>query len=268
MTDDKRDILKKIVERTRHTVALRKGLFPYTVLEKYPFFNRDIVSVSKRLKSGEGNGVIAEFKRQSPSKGIINQEADPVEVAMAYEAYGASAMSVLTDEPFFGGSNDDLLRIREAVQLPLLRKDFVVDEYQLLEAKAIGADFVLLIAACLTAHEVKDLAAAANQLGLEVLLELHEDSELDHYCDHVQLVGINNRSLKHFDVDLQRSLDMANSLPSDTLKVAESGIHSVDQLLQFRKHGFDAFLIGEHFMKQTDPGVAFKEFSETLKAVS
>jgi indole-3-glycerol phosphate synthase len=268
MTDDKKDILKKIVERTRHTVELRKGLFPYAVLEKYPFFNREVISVSSRLRSGKGNGVIAEFKRQSPSKGVINRHADPVEVAMAYEDYGASAMSVLTDEPFFGGSNVDLMRIREAVQLPLLRKDFVVDEYQLLEARAIGADFVLLIAACLTVDEVKNLAAAANQLGMEVLLELHEEAELEHYCDHVQLVGINNRSLKNFDVDLQRSLDMANSLPAETLKVAESGIHSVDQLLQFRNHGFDAFLMGEYFMKQAQPGEAFRLFSEALKTVS
>jgi indole-3-glycerol phosphate synthase len=268
MAEDKKDILKKIVERTRHTVELRKGLFPYAILEKYPYFSREIISVSGRLRTDQGNGVIAEFKRQSPSKGVINQDADPVEVAMAYEAYGASAMSVLTDEPFFGGSNDDLMRIREAVQLPLLRKDFVIDEYQLLEAKAIGADFVLLIAACLSPVEVKKLASVANQLGLEVLLELHEQVELEHYCDHVQLVGINNRSLKHFDVDLQRSLDMANSLPADTLKVAESGIHSVDQLIHFRSHGFDAFLIGEHFMKQQDPGTTFRVFSETLKAVS
>lgn len=267
MNSDKKDILKKIVERTRQTVELRKGLFPYQVLEKFPFFSRDTVSVSSRIRKGDGNGIIAEFKRQSPSKGLINTAADPVEVAMAYESYGATAMSVLTDEPFFGGSNDDLMRVREAVQLPLLRKDFVIDEYQLLEAKAIGADLVLLIAACLTPQEVKHLALSANRLGLEVLLELHDEEELNHFCDDVQLVGINNRSLKSFDVDLERSLEMAGRLPAGVLKVAESGIHSIDQLKLFRDHGFDAFLMGEYFMKQENPGEGFRKFSEALKAV-
>lgn len=260
MGNDKKNILETIVARTRVTVELRKGLMPAAILERYPFFNREVVSVSERLKSGQGSGIIAEFKRQSPSKGVINATADPVEVAGAYARYGASAISVLTDEPFFGGSSDDLMRVREAVDLPLLRKDFIVDPYQLVEAKAIGADIILLIAACLSPEAVRSLAAEARSLGLEVLLELHDAEEIDHICDDVQLVGINNRSLKTFDVNIQRSLDMAAAIPDRFLKVAESGISSPAELKTFRENGFSAFLMGEHFMKSEQPGEAFRNF--------
>jgi indole-3-glycerol phosphate synthase len=264
MAEDKKNILERIVERTRATVQIRKGLMPPAVLERYPFFNRQPLAISDRLKAGMGNGIIAEFKRQSPSKGVINAAADPVEVATAYARYGASAISVLTDEPFFGGSMDDLMRVREAVDIPVLRKDFIIDEYQVLEAKAIGADLVLLIAACLSSAEVKQLAAFARNLGLEVLLELHDSEELGHICENVNLVGINNRSLKTFDVDLQRSLDMAARIPGSYLKVAESGIHNIDQVKLFQSNGFSAFLMGEHFMKEADPGEAFRRFASQL----
>jgi indole-3-glycerol phosphate synthase len=159
---------------------------------------------------------------------------------------------------------DDLMRVREAVDIPVLRKDFIIDEYQVLEAKAIGADLVLLIAACLSAKEVKQLAAFARNLGLEVLLELHDSEELGHICENVNLVGINNRSLKTFDVDLQRSLDMAARIPGSYLKVAESGIHNIDQVKLFQSNGFSAFLMGEHFMKEADPGEAFRRFASQL----
>jgi indole-3-glycerol phosphate synthase len=264
MAEDKQNILEKIVARTRVTVALKKGLVPTAVLERYPFFNRQPFSVKEALGAGRGNGIIAEFKRQSPSKGVINAKADPVETAIAYAGYGASAMSVLTDEPFFGGSVEDLMHVREAVEIPLLRKDFIVDEYQLVESKAIGADFILLIAACLSPQEVKHLAGSARNLGLEVLLELHDAEELGHLDDSVDLVGINNRSLRSFDVNLQRSLDMAARVPDRFLKVAESGIHNIEQVNLFRAHGFSAFLMGEYFMKDENPGEAFRTFASQL----
>jgi indole-3-glycerol phosphate synthase len=264
MNDDKKNILDRIVAQTRVTVEERKRDRPLAVLEAMPLFGRPVVSISNGLRAGSGNGIIAEFKRRSPSKGVINATADPVEVAGAYAAHGASAISVLTDEPFFGGSLDDLLRVRDAVHVPLLRKDFMVDEYQLVEAKAHGADIILLIAACLSPDEVRQLAATARDLGLEVLLELHDEAELEHLCPEVQLVGINNRSLKSFDVDLQRSMDMAAKIPGSFLKVAESGIHSPEQVKQFRDAGFSAFLMGEYFMKHADPGEAFRQFASTL----
>jgi indole-3-glycerol phosphate synthase len=264
MNDDKKNILDRIVAQTHATVEEHKKARPLAVLEAMPLFSRTPLSVSQRLRAGTGNGIIAEFKRQSPSKGVINASADPVVVARAYAAHGASAISVLTDEPFFGGSLKDLLRVRDAVEIPLLRKDFIVDEYQLVEAKAFGADIILLIAACLSAAAARRLAATACDLGLEVLLELHDEEELVHLCPEVQLVGINNRSLKSFGVDLQRSMDMASKIPDSFLKVAESGIHSADQVRQFREAGFHAFLVGEHFMKQADPGEAFRQFAETI----
>jgi indole-3-glycerol phosphate synthase len=264
MTEDRQNILEKIVARTRVTVELKKGLLPSAVLERYPFFNRQPRSIKEALKAGTGNGIIAEFKRQSPSKGVINATADPGETAVSYARYGASAISVLTDEPFFGGSVDDLMRVREAVDIPILRKDFIVDEYQLVEAKAIGADFILLIAACLSPQQVKQLAGSARNLGLEVLLELHDAEELGHIDDSVDLVGINNRSLRTFDVDLQRSLDMAARVPGRFLKVAESGIHNIEQVNLFRENGFSAFLMGEYFMKDADPGEAFRKFASQL----
>lgn len=264
MTEAKKNILERIVAQTRATVEERKRSLPVAALEDMPLFRRVPVSISSRLRAGTGNGIIAEFKRQSPSKGVINAGADPVEVVRAYAAYGASAISVLTDGPFFGGSLQDLLRVRDAVDLPLLRKDFMVDEYQLVEAKAHGADIILLIAACLSPAEVRKLAATARDLGLEVLLELHGEEELGHLCPDVQLVGINNRSLKSFDVDLRRSMDMAAKVPDSFLKVAESGIHAAEQVKQFREAGFSAFLVGEHFMKQADPGEAFRQFAATL----
>jgi indole-3-glycerol phosphate synthase len=264
MGNDKKNILDRIVAQTRATVAERKLNAPVALLEAMPLFGRVPFSLQDRLRTGTGNGIIAEFKRQSPSKGIINAGADPAQVARDYAAYGASAISVLTDEPFFGGSLEDLLRVRDAVDLPLLRKDFMVDAYQLVEAKAHGADLILLIAACLSPAEVRQLAATARDLGLEVLLELHDEAELEHLCPEVQLVGINNRSLKSFDVDLQRSMDMAAKIPDRFLKVAESGIHSPDQVRQFRAAGFSAFLMGEYFMKQPNPGAAFRQFAESI----
>jgi indole-3-glycerol phosphate synthase len=233
-------------------------------LEKFPFFNRDCISLEQRLKAGVSTGIITEFKRKSPSKGIINATAVVEEVTRDYERFGAAAVSVLTDDHFFGGSSEDLMEARDAVTIPILRKDFIIDEYQLLEAKAIGADVILLIAACLTPPEVKMLAASAKSLGLEVLLELHDEAELEHICDETVLIGINNRSLKTFEVNLDRSLDMAAKIPKDKIKIAESGISDVNQINLFKEHGFAGFLMGENFMKDSNPGEAFRIFASKL----
>ena len=212
-------------------------------------------------------GIIAEFKRRSPSKGIINGNANVVEITKAYTKHGASALSVLTDEFFFGGSPDDLKNAR-VNEIPILRKDFVIDEYQISEAKSMGADVILLIAACLTAKQVKTLAKFAKSLQLEVLLEIHAEDELDHVCDETEIVGINNRDLKTFTVDIERSLKMARKIPTDKIKVAESGISSVENILLFKQNGFSGFLIGENFMKAEDPAIAFASFVNKLKTVS
>lgn len=222
------------------------------------------LSLKQFLLDENRTGIIAEFKRRSPSKGSINEQADVVEVTTAYTNNGASALSVLTDEMFFGGSTNDLLKAR-VNEIPILRKDFMIDEYQIEEARAMGADVILLIAACLTPAEVQRLAAYAKELGLEVLLELHAEEELEHICEETEIVGINNRDLKTFKVDIERSLRMAQQIPDDKIKVAESGISSVENIVLFKQNGFKGFLIGENFMKAPNPAIAFAEFVQQLK---
>ena len=206
------------------------------------------------------SGIIAEFKRKSPSKGLINGEADVLEVTKSYENFGASGISVLTDSDFFGGNVQDVLTIRNEIKIPLLRKDFMIDEYQFYEAKSIGADVVLLIAACLSPSQVKDFTSLSHELGMEVLLEIHTESELTHFNKDIDLVGINNRNLKDFKVDLQHSVHLKNFLPKETLSVAESGIYSVEDFRFLKEKGFNGFLMGEYFMKNQNPGKAFEEF--------
>jgi indole-3-glycerol phosphate synthase len=258
------NILQEIISYKRGEVKSRKETVPISELEKSFYFDREILSLKKSLTDGRRTGIIAEFKRRSPSKGIINDQADIVDVAQAYTENGASAISVLTDEKFFGGSSEDLEMARMNA-IPLLRKDFIIDEYQILEAKSIGADLVLLIAACLEPPEVKALSGFAKSLGLEVLLELHDQSELDHICDTVDMVGINNRDLRTFSVDIERSLAMAEKIPAEIIKIAESGIRTVDDIILFRQNGFKGFLIGELFMREADPTIAFAQFVQTLQ---
>jgi indole-3-glycerol phosphate synthase len=188
------------------------------------------------------------------------------EVTKAYVRNGASALSVLTDETFFGGSSKDLIEAR-VNEIPILRKDFIIDPYQIVEAKSIGADVVLLIASCLAPGEVKRLAAFAKNVGVEVLLELHDERELEHICDETELIGVNNRNLKTFEVSMERSLKMAEKIPGNKIKIAESGINSVDDILVFKENGFMGFLIGELFMKEEDPGTAFAEFVNALQLI-
>ena len=258
------NILETIVEYKRSEIVNRKSKVSIAELEKRELFSRPVFSLKDFLLDKSRTGIIAEFKRRSPSKGVINDKVDVVEVTKSYADNGASCLSVLTDEKFFGGSDEDLLRAR-VNNIPILRKDFIIDEYQLIEARSIGADVILLIAACLSPAEVKKLASFAKGLGLEVLLELHAEEELEHICEETNIIGVNNRDLKTFNVDIERSLRMAEQIPLSKLKVAESGISSIENILLFKRHGFHGFLIGENFMKAPDPTIAFAEFVKTLQ---
>jgi indole-3-glycerol phosphate synthase len=259
----KMNILEKIIEHKKAEVANCKSERPIALLEKERFFRRQPLSLRKSLLDEKKTGIIAEYKRKSPSKGVINDRDSVEAVTRAYFGYGASGISILTDMTFFGGSLDDLAAARDN-SLPLLRKDFMIDEYQLIEAKAFGADVILLIAACLTPQEVKSLSSTARNLGLEVLLELHDESELGHICDTVDLVGVNNRNLKTFEVDLEHSVRLAKQMDDKLIKVAESGINDIANIQYLKQHGFRGFLIGEYFMKQESPMMAFKEFVYSL----
>ncbi len=257
------NILETIIANKRKEVDQRKKEVDIKQLDKERFFNRRNLSLKQFITDPAKTGIIAEYKRKSPSKGIINDRDSVESVTRMYTAFGASGISVLTDHDFFGGSLDDLVAARDN-EVPLLRKDFMVDEYQLIEAKAFGADVILLIAACLSPKEVKQLTKEAKKLGLEVLLELHGESELEHICNEVDLVGVNNRNLKNFEVDLQHSVRMAEKIGDGFIKIAESGINDVNNIRFLKQHGFEGFLIGEYFMKQQDPGKAFKEFTYLL----
>ncbi len=252
------NILDQIVQRKKEEIEFSKSKIPVQLLKYSAFFERKTYSLKKTIKTK--SGIIAEFKRQSPSKGIINNTISPLEVTSAYEKSGASAISVLTDQDFFGGSFDDIIQIRQQISIPILRKDFMVDEYQFYEAKNMGADIVLLIAACLSVSQVDEFTDLAHQLGLEVLLEIHTEEELKHYNKNIDLVGINNRNLKDFRVDLKHSVQLKNQLPKETFSVAESGIYSIEDFLYLKEKGFDGFLMGEYFMKDENPGNKFREF--------
>jgi indole-3-glycerol phosphate synthase len=259
------NILDKIIEHKRVEVAQRKAEVSITELERGPFFKSETYSLKAALKDNSKTGIIAEYKRRSPSKGIINDKAAVEEVTLAYASNGASGISILTDNEFFGGSLADLQKAAIVNKLPLLRKDFMIDEYQLLEAKAYGASVILLIAANLSVAEVKSLAGTAKGLGLEVLLEIHNEQELEHICNDVDLVGVNNRNLKNFEVSLDTSVHLSSLIPSDKIKISESGIHKVEDIYYLEPYGFKGFLIGENFMKQQVPGNAFKDFAELLR---
>lgn len=259
------NILDTIVAQKKKEVAERKQQVSVAELEKGRFFANETLSLKSFLLDPARTGIIAEFKRKSPSKGIINDRVTVEEVTQAYAQHGASGISVLTDQEFFGGSLDDLVAAT-INEVPLLRKDFMIDEYQLVEAKAYGAEVILLIAACLTPAEVKTMAGVARGLGLEVLLEIHNEEELGHICEAVDLVGVNNRNLKTFTVSIDTSLVLINKIPKEKPAVAESGISDVDTIVTLRQAGFTGFLIGENFMKQASPSIAFADFVNQLKA--
>lgn len=260
------NILDNIISVKKEEVREKKALVPVSELESFPYFKSPCNSLVSQLLMEGSTGIIAEFKRKSPSKGIINDQVQIGPVVESYDAHGAAGISILTDENFFGGSNDDVLYARSIVQVPILRKDFVIDEYQLVEAKAIGASVILLIAACLSPERVQELALFAKKLGLEVLLEIHDDTELQHICEEVDIVGVNNRDLKTFTVDVQRSIELAEKIPAEKIKISESGISDVDTIIRLMSYGYKGFLIGENFMKQPDPSIAFADFVNQLKA--
>lgn len=259
------NILDTIITQKRIEVKERKAIRSVEDLQKEPLFTKVTRSLKQSLLDPSKTGIIAEYKRKSPSKGLINGTATVEEVTAAYTSNGASGISVLTDEQFFGGSINDLVAANINA-IPILRKDFMIDEYQLVEARAFGADVILLIAACLNPEEVQRLAVKAKLLGLEVLLEIHKEEELGHICEEVDLVGINNRNLKDFEVDINKSMQLLNMLPANKPAVAESGINNVDTIVTLQQAGFKGFLIGEHFMKASNPSIAFADFVTQLKA--
>ena len=260
---NKMNILDKIIERKKQEIKDSKSKVSVAQLKDSESFGRKTFSLKETLKSK--SGIIAEFKRQSPSKGIINNQISTLEVASAYEKFGASGISILTDKDFFGGSFDDILSVRNDINIPILRKDFMVDEYQFYEAKSIGADVILLIAACLSPTQVQEFTELSHKLGLEVLLEIHTEEELQHINATIDFVGINNRNLKDFKVDLQHSVNLKNQLPENILSVAESGIYNEVDFKYLKEKGFNGFLMGEYFMKSENPGNKFSEFVSNVK---
>jgi indole-3-glycerol phosphate synthase len=261
-------ILDSIVAHKRLEVARRRELQPLKLLESSLYFNTQPLSLRHYLLREGGSGLIAEFKRKSPSRGWINQYAPVERTTLGYMQAGAAALSVLTDTEFFGGTNADLTTARRYNFCPILRKDFIIDEYQVLEAKSIGADAVLLIAAILTPAEIKTLGRLARRLGLEVLLEVHDAAELAHaaHPDAVDLVGVNNRNLHDFSVSLDTSLALAEAIPAEFVKVSESGIASAVAIQRLRAGGYHGFLLGEALMKHARPERACATLVQELSA--
>ena len=262
------DILDKILAHKKKEVDERKGLFPVKLLEKSIYFPGKTVSLKKYLKRPDLSGVIAEIKRKSPSKGMINKHVSVEKTSIGYMQAGASALSVLTDFEFFGGTNEDLKTARKFNFCPILRKEFIIDEYQIIEAKSIGADAILLIAAALPPDRLKQLAAAAQSLGLEVLMEVHNAEELSgNLHDEVDLIGVNNRNLKTFEVSIDTSRNLAAAIPSQYVKVAESGISAPETIVELKQFGFEGFLIGETFMKHSRPELVCRRFIAAVNQV-
>jgi len=257
--------LDTILAATRAAVTAAKARVTVSKLESMAAENQPRGwAPALRKQVAIGPAVIAEIKKASPSKGLIRADFDVEWLARRYQAGGAAALSVLTDEPFFQGSLRNLELASKAVKLPCLRKDFMVDEYQIVEARAHRADAILLIAAALTDAELKQFAAAAHELSLDVLVEVHTGEELDRVLDALgesgaDAIGVNNRDLKSFAVRLETSLQLIERIPTGVVRVTESGISTADDLARLRVAGFDAFLIGESLMRKTDPGEALKE---------
>lgn len=256
-------ILDKIIAEKRIEIAKRKSEKTISKLENELYFNRKCLSLKENLLKSD-TGIIAEFKRKSPSKGWIHENADARIIPAGYCTAGASGISILTDEPFFGGTPQDLITARPLVDCPILRKEFIVDEYQLFEAKAMGADVILLIASALSVDETNELAKKAKALGLEVLLEIHNKEELEHINEYVDMVGVNNRNLKTFEVNIDVSKELADLIPDEFVKISESGISNPETVIELRKYGYKGFLMGENFMKTENPALSLKKFIELI----
>ena len=263
-------ILDTIVAHKRKEVAARRELVPVKLLESSLYFNSQPLSLRQYLLRENGSGLIAEFKRKSPSKGWINQYAPVERTTLGYMQAGAVALSILTDTEFFGGKNEDLSVARRFNFCPIIRKDFVVNEYQILEAKSIGADAVLLIAAVLTPVEIDTLGRLARSLGLEVLLEVHDGDELARSvnAEAVNLIGVNNRNLHDFSLSLDTSMELAEAIPNEFVKVSESGISTVKAIGQLREVGYRGFLLGEAFMRHARPERACATLVQEIAALT
>ena len=259
------NILDKIIATKKVEVANQKKVVPISELEKYPLFNRKCNSLKSNLLKDNSSGIIAEFKQKSPSKGEINYNAKVEQVTKDYVDAGVAGLSVLTDYEYFGGTIANLTKARETnPDIPILRKDFMIDEYQIIEAKAFGADVILLIAACLEKEQAKVLAEKTKQLGMDVLMEIHNEKELEIVNDFVDIVGVNNRNLKTFEVDVETSVNLSKLIPNRFVKISESGLAGTDEINYLRKNGFKGFLIGETFMKTDNPGEACKQLISEL----
>jgi indole-3-glycerol phosphate synthase len=261
------DILEKIIAHKKTEVAERKSLYPAKLLEKSIYFNTPSVSFRKYILREDKNGIIAEFKKKSPSQGFINPYAKVEKVSIGYMQAGASALSILTDNHFFGGKNEDLTEARKFNFCPILRKDFVIDEYQLIEAKSIGADVVLLIAECLEKKQLKQLAETAKNLGLEVLMEVHSAEQLNKLNPFIDAVGVNNRNLKNFEVSIETSLRLIDGIPDSMVKISESGLSKADSVHRLKQAGYQGFLVGTHFMHTPNPAQACANFIKEIEAL-
>jgi len=254
------NILDHIIASKKREVSLKKSIIPIKQLEQSVLFERKTNSLVYQL-SNSLSGIIAEHKRRSPSKSIINHSNSVEEIVKSYENGGASGISILTDNQYFGGSLDDLILARATTQLPLLRKDFIINEYQIIEAKTFGADVILLIAAVLSREEIRQLSELAKSLDLEVLLEIHNQEELEKsIMPSLDCIGVNNRNLKTFEVSLDYSKQLARHIPSEFIKISESGIDSAEAVLELKGYGFQGFLMGQYFMKSENPENKMKEF--------
>jgi len=259
------NILDKIIAQKKIEVAIAKEKNPIKNLEQSEFFNRVPFSFKQHLLDNTKVGIIAEFKRKSPSKGIINATADVQQTTLGYANAGASTLSILTDREFFGGTIDDVTAARKVNNIPILRKEFIIDEYQIVEAKAIGADVILLLANVLTPAQIKQFAKFAKSLGLEILLEIRDKEELPAINEYVDAVGVNNRNLKDFNVNLSQSFDLAPLIPNEFVKVSESGIGEAKTIHELKSAGYRGFLMGETFMKQAQPELACTKFINEVK---
>lgn len=259
------NFLGKITESKKKEVELLKEGFSVKDFEKGELYCRNTISLADSVRNAAGAGIIAEFKRKSPSKGEINIHSSAVSVAMGYEAAGAAALSILTENRFFGGTPGDIVSVRSVTALPILRKDFIIDEFQIYESKFYGADAILLIAAIISKKKIAQFARIAHEIDLEVILEIHSPEEIEMINDHVNIIGINNRNLDNLEVDINTSFRLIEKIPDRFVKISESGISSPGVIDELRKAGFDGFLIGEYLMSKADPASAFRDFMTAVR---
>lgn len=259
------NVLNKIIRHKKNEINFLKLNYSISQLESSLFFKRETISLKSKLISSS-SGIIAEHKRKSPSKDVINNKLKIQEIIHGYQDAGVCGISVLTDFNFFGGTNDDLKITREIFEGPILRKEFILDEFQIIESKSLGADVILLIASVLSKQDIFKLSRLAKELNLEVLAEIHNENELDKVINpYIDLIGVNNRDLKIFKSDINISKNISKKIPSDFLKISESGIDNYNTVKDLRKYGFNGFLIGEYFMKTINPGVAASEFIKKIE---